>query len=446
MSEILEREIPKSKEEEDVEKKKKKSEKAKEEHFFSSIFRLFGYVIKNETQFFTICKWLIFLVFLFVELFIVLKNIPYFYKENGWLILSVMFVVMAILTLSETLQLFAVKSRGWKMFFYVLDAVSACAFFSFASSTDSLIIYLLVLTEFYISAGKIKSTVLVFLISMPVYAVGFALNIRLRISVEIDLLPFLWEALGAIVALTVHYIASYIALTFYRQYLRLDRTLAELDESKKELEKAYAVVAEVTALEERQRIAKEIHDTAGHSLTMVIMQTEHAKRIVEENPEEAKQKIVAANLQARHALGELRDSVHLLSGFEEKKTLRSMLVGIINESTDGTGIIIRWEIENLFLSETKARFICNSLKEGIANGLRHGNATAFWFELKEEENKIVFLLSDNGKGIEKEDLKMGFGLSTMQERIRSFGGEAEIESETGEGFELKLTLPMDVEE
>jgi signal transduction histidine kinase len=277
---------------------------------------------------------------------------------------------------------------------------------------------------------------------MPIYAVCYTAK---RLTwLDIGFTEIFRESLGTILALTAHFLVMHVALAFYRQYLRLDKTLQELDVSKKELEKAYAVVAEVSALEERQRIAKEIHDTAGHSITTVIMQTEAAKRILEENPAEAKSKIVAANLQAKHALEELRDSVHLLSGNNANQTLKTALENIIHESTDGTGIKIRSSIEEIEVSEAKFRFLCNTLKEGISNGLRHGGATAFWFELKREESSLYFLLSDNGRGAGTK-LTLGFGLSTMQERARSLGGEAYFES-LEEGFELRLALPADMED
>ena len=192
-----------------------------------------------------------------------------------------------------------------------------------------------------------------------------------------------------------------------------------------------------------ERIAKDIHDTAGHSITTVIMQTEVAKRIIDKNPEEAKTKIISANLQAKHALEELRDSVHLLSGMQKGETLKTALEKIIHESTDGTGLTVRSQIEDVVVSPAKHRFLCNTLKEGISNGLRHGTATAFWFELKEESNKIAFLLSDNGNGVDINDLRLGFGLSAMQERARAFGGEVRFHSEKDEGFELHLFLPSD---
>ena len=243
----------------------------------------------------------------------------------------------------------------------------------------------------------------------------------------------------------VHFLLVNFCVRFYRQYIRLTSALKELDESKAELQKAYDNLAEVTALEERQRIARDIHDTAGHSITTVIMQTEAAKLIIDTRPEEAKSKIIAANLQAKHALEELRESVHLLSGVSEKETLKSALESILNESSDGTGIRIRSDIDDISVSDAKYRFLCNALKEGISNGLRHGGATAFWFELKSAGGKLRFLLSDNGSGVALDSLKEGFGLSGLSGRAESFGGEAWFVSEPEEGFEIHLVLPADPE-
>ena len=161
--------------------------------------------------------------------------------------------------------------------------------------------------------------------------------------------------------------------------------------------------------------------------------------------EEAKQKIIAANVQAKHALEELRDSVHLLSGGKGKQTLASALQVIVHESTDGTGITVRSDIQDIPVSPAKFRFLCNSLKEGISNGLRHGGATAFWFECKKDGDKIRFLLSDNGTGVNGE-IPFGFGLTGMMDRAKSLGGEVRFVYEQDEGFEVHLTLPMDTEE
>ncbi len=424
-----------------------KARKSEERGLRAYFVRLFNrYDIRDEKQFVMLGKWLIFLLLLVVEALILLQHLYEFSLRGGWGTLFAIVSVETALTLSSAMKFFIVQKKKGRLGFYLFDVVAGCAFLFITDGSYPLIVYMLVLTALYFGADKFMSAWSLLCIALPMYAISYAINAYIDFDGTVRLVPLLTQSLGSVFALLVHFLIVQVALAFYRQYLRLDKALSELDESKKQLEKAYAVVAEVTALEERQRIAKEIHDTAGHSLTTVIMQTESAKLILEKNPEEAKQKIVSANLQAKHALEELRDSVHLLSGGRENKTLQSALQEIIHESTDGTGITIRSEIEDVRVSPAKFRFICNTLKEGVSNGLRHGGATAFWFSFKRENDALSFLLSDNGKGADTDTLKLGFGLTGMQTRAKSLGGTMELQSELGDGFELRLTLPVDAEE
>ena len=421
------------------------AEKWEENRFRAYFVRLFEkYDIRNEARFINFGKWLIFIILIWLEILIFLQYFSNIVQQNDrWPIFGLLLGVEAVLTVAEALTLFRKKDNSGKTVLYVIDALAACALMFFTDGTYPVVIYMLILTEFYIDAVRAKSSVAIFCICLPVYIVSNAIKYFVLAKGEVVFLRVLTQSLGGVFALAVHFMVVNVALAFYRQFLKLDKTTKELDESNRKLEKAYAMAAEASALKERQRIAKEIHDTAGHSITTVIMQTEAAKLIIDQDTEEAKNKIIAANLQAKHALEELRDSVHLLSGMTGNMTLKMSLEYIIHESTDGTGVKIRSQIEDLAVTEAKYRFLCNSLKEGISNGLRHGKATAFWFELKKQEDALFFLLSDNGVGFSGDGLKMGFGLSTMRERARAFGGEATFESEIEEGFELCITLPLD---
>ena len=402
------------------------------------------YDIRNEKEFLSFLKWLLFAALLVLDVVMVLQQLNTL--DADWLRFALFLGTEIILTVSVALKLFAIQSNTGKIVFYVLDGIAACCISFFMDGLYPLIAHILVLTGFYIGAEKTGASIWLLIISVVVYALFYGLKIYFKGLPIPNLLVLFRDSIGAILLFVCHFLAVHIALAFYQQFLKLESALSELDESKKELEKAYAVVAEVSALEERQRIAKDIHDTAGHSITTVIMQTEAASRILETSPEEAKAKIVAANLQAKHALEELRDSVHLLSGSTQSKTLKDALLGIIHESTDGTGLKIRSSIQDVVVVEAKYRFLCNTLKEGISNGLRHGGATAFWFELKAEDGRISFLLSDNGTGLTTAQLQLGFGLSTMMERAKALGGEIKFDSQTDEGFEILLTLPLDTEE
>ena len=427
-----------------TDEKKDKTGQGEEKKFRTYFLRLFGWDdVRSEEQFHHQGRKLFFILLLLVEALVILQRIGIFLNGGEFSGLLVSFAVTLTLAISMAFQLFVAKKKKGKTAFFITEAVAAALFLFFAGGSYAILVYALVLTQFYIELTQPKQAFALFLAATLFYMSCIGVRVWMNSGeMPTDIVQLIEISFSSILTLVTHFVVVQIALAFYRQYFKLNRTLTELDESKRELEKAYAELEEVTALKERQRIAKDIHDTAGHSITTVIMQTESAKRIIDSNPEEAKGKIVAANLQAKHALEELRNSVHLLSGIHENMTLKSALLAIIHESMDGTGITIRSEIEDVTVKEGKYRFFCNALREGISNGIRHGGATAFWFELKELEGKIYFLLSDNGKGVDGE-VEMGFGLKTMKERAHAFGGALTIITGLEEGFEFRLEVPMD---
>ena len=399
------------------------------------------YNFRDLESFTNLLQRMIFTLLVIVVGFMLLQHIADYKRLGGWRTLFPLIIIAVVLVGMEAWKLSRIKRQVPFLWVYGVQALAVSAMSFVTSSTSAMVVYMIVLTELYISFEGKRPLPRMFLLGVGIYIAATILQ-NFMLFQPLSLLAIITQLVSVTFALTMHFICTQIALSFYRQFLRLNSALRELNESKRELEKAYAVVAEMTALEERQRIAKDIHDTAGHSLTTVIMQTESAKLLINENPNEAKDKIIAANLQAKHALEELRNSVHVLSGRQENQALKNALQKIVQESTDGTGSIIRSKIENVQVNNDQFRFLCNSLKEGISNGLRHGKATAFWFSLMEVDGEIRFLLSDNGNGAKDNTLQLGYGLSTMQERARALGGKMLIESQDGEGVELQLILPQ----
>ena len=356
---------------------------------------------------------------------------------------------VSALVIENAIKTWALKSYKPKIACYVIDILALMTLTIFTDAALISTLYIVILSEFYLeskslsaSIAMVVSSIVLFLVTM---AVSGVVTERETIMGVDDIFSILANAFNDLLLIALHFLVVNFSIQIYRKSRELNEKNEELKKSNERLTEAYEELKEVTALEERQRIAKDIHDTAGHSITTVIMQTEAAKLVLEENPEEAKRRIAAANLQAKHALEELRESVHLLSGSTEPLTLKDMLLNIIHDSTDGTDIAIRYSIDDVHLCDAKQRFICNTLKEGISNGLRHGNASAFWFELKRERepDRISFLLSDNGTGLELGGLKEGFGLSGMHRRAESLGGNVWFETEIDEGFEIHMTLPPD---
>lgn len=397
--------------------------------------------LNKETSLIFIGKILIFFLLVFFEIVIIAQHAVEWANEEQWWRIGVTAFVEIILTGAEAYKLFVTNKRVEKIFCYALDFIGSFLLVIITSSAFLSVLYLLILTEIYISTEKIVPATVVFAICIPSYVALYSIVLFLQAGEQLSILKLFAQTSTAIVALSLHFVIVNFIMIFYRQYVKLERTIKELDESKMELQNAYDELEEATLLRERQRIAKDIHDTAGHSITTVIMQTEAAKLIFDDKPEEAKQKIIAANLLAKNALEELRNSVHLLSGRSENLSLREALQQIVDESSEGTGIKIRSSIQEIVVSEEHQRFLCNTLKEGISNGLRHGGATAFWFELRLNEGKVEFLLSDNGVGAKMLEIKEGLGLYGMKERAERMGGEISFSSEPNEGFEILLKLP-----
>ena len=403
-------------------------------------------------------KWgnvLIFCLLIFVEVLILFvnSNTLYFSAIRAWWVLL---PACALMTAENAVKIWAFHTFREKIACYVLDTLLLIVLTIFSDGSLISSLYMIILSEFYLGQKEIGGSIAMGAASIVLFLAAFAVSGILK-GENVHVANLISNAFNDLLLLALHFLGFNLAIQIWRKNRELADMLEELEESNKEvnsaysqleesnrkLQAAYRELHEVTALEERQRIAKDIHDTAGHSITTIIMQTEAAKLAIERDPEGAKRSVVAANLQAKHALEELRESVHLLSGSRTQMTLKDMLLDIVHESTDGTGIAVRCDIDDVSLCDAKCRFLCNTLKEGISNGLRHGKATAFYVELKKTGKDVNFLLSDNGTGMEISSLKEGFGLRGMHSRAASLGGTVWFETEIDEGFEIHLRLPLD---
>lgn len=308
-------------------------------------------------------------------------------------------------------------------------------------------LYCIVLTQFYITTNNLRNRVILFGISIIAYFGSIILcwsivNKDDLAKLSKDIVQFFGDIMFGTFIISVHFVVTNFILQFYRNSLQLRRALSEADESRQQLKSVYEKLSQTAVFEERNRIAKDIHDNAGHSLTTVIMQTEAAKLMIEANPEEAKKRIISANLQAKNALEQMRESVHILAGRSQTTTIKDEIEEIIAQTIGGTEFKIRFNIDEVTIEGERRRFICNTVKECLSNGIRHGSATAFYVEMKKLDDSVTVLISDNGNGTDGE-ISEGFGLRGIRERTEKLGGECYFSSEKDEGFEVKITLPIE---
>lgn len=215
----------------------------------------------------------------------------------------------------------------------------------------------------------------------------------------------------------------------------------EKDEVYGHLSEAYEKVEIMTASSERNKIAREIHDTVGHTLTTVLIEMEACKRLMDKDIIKAKEKISLAQAQVKKGLNDIRSSVRILENGKEIMNFWDSLNTFIIECQMHSDIIVKSHIDSsMNIYDSAKKVIYRALQEGLTNGMRHGKSTAFIFKLFKDKKSIRFSLEDNGIGAIA--LTKGFGLRSMEERVKELGGQLDIYSEEGEGFCIYIKLPL----
>lgn len=226
------------------------------------------------------------------------------------------------------------------------------------------------------------------------------------------------------------------------QYLtkNLEQQVEERTESlQKSMQATTEALTEMTVYAERNRIAQEIHDIVGHTLTSTILQIEAGRRLISKDMDGAIVRLKEAQDLVRHSLSEIRNSVHMLK--EDKYyNVETALSLLIQDTKRNTGVEIHAEIDAVgHLPVIMKKLIFHALQEGLTNGIRHGKSNEFRFSLKDNGVSVQFMLMDNGEGAD--NITMGFGLKMMQERVQQLKGTFYIHSEKHKGCLVRFDLP-----
>lgn len=393
-------------------------------------------VLKNPTRLKNLLGVIIGVILVIIESIILAQFLSLPEMPAVWEIVSLS-ACMFVLDVLCFVELYLIKTLKARIVIYCFDFILLLFICMLTGSTYLAGLYCVILSQLYLNVPDLRTKTVTLIISCVAFAATCVAGWIIRRND--DFFDMVSATVVGTIIIVVHFAVVNFLLAFYRNNIKLTKALKEADESKKELEEAYTQLSETAVFKERNRIARDIHDNAGHSMTAVIMQTEAAKLLMDTNPEEAKNKIIAANIQAKNALEQMRESVHLLAGRSEALSLKEEIGEIIAQTIDGTDVKIRFDIADLNLSGDRRRFICNSLKECLSNGMRHGGAGAFYVELAEADGKVVLTVSDNGGGL-PEDFKEGYGLKGIREKAAAFGGGIVYESESGDGCEITITI------
>ncbi|BFT75432.1 sensor histidine kinase [Paenibacillus sp. P36] len=214
-----------------------------------------------------------------------------------------------------------------------------------------------------------------------------------------------------------------------------------IHEQNNALEQYANQIEQLTLLEERNRMARELHDTVGHTFTSVIMGMDAVSYLIEAAPDKAKEKLDVLRGVTRNGLEEVRRSIHQMVPKEGDMLLSQQLTRLANEFALHTGTQIRFTTvgEEFEIPKQTKLSLIRCLQESLTNAKRHGRATTVEIKLNYVDDGVGIRIEDDGVGTEQ--LKVGFGINAMQERIFALQGTLQVSSTVGQGTVVECFIP-----
>ncbi len=223
-----------------------------------------------------------------------------------------------------------------------------------------------------------------------------------------------------------------------------ERLLAELQQAHRALQE-YAAKAEALAVaEERNRLAREMHDTLGHRLTVSAVQLEAAERLIPSQPQRAAEMVATVRGQVRAALHELRQTVAALrQPLEDNLPLERALPRLVADFQQAAGMPVDLEMPESLppLTPRQRLTLFRTAQEGLTNIHKHASAARAWVRLEAAEGRVTLQVADDGKGPQDEG-HGGFGLRGLEERAQHLGGALRFGPRPQGGSLLEVSLPL----
>jgi len=230
--------------------------------------------------------------------------------------------------------------------------------------------------------------------------------------------------------------------------VQAEELLAEVKHAHHQLQVYAEQVAALATFEERNRVAREIHDSLGHALMAITVQLEKALVYHDSHPQEAVQAIRDAKSVAKDALQDVRRSVRTLRTEQEAFSC-TRAIELLVERLRSSSLLVDFVVTGS--EETFSRQALMTLyrvaQEGFTNIQKHAQATTVQVSLCFEEEEARLSINDNGRGFDAlylltqlEELEEGYGLRGIQERLELVGGSFRLESQPGSGTHLSVTV------
>jgi len=205
----------------------------------------------------------------------------------------------------------------------------------------------------------------------------------------------------------------------------------ERDHHRSQLEAALEENQRLAAIAERERIARDLHDLLGHTLSLITLKAELAAKLAERDPQRAAQEMREVERISRKATAQVRQAVQGYKSRGLQGELASARLAL-----EAAGVRFEYYAQALALSPTQETVIGMALREAVTNVIRHSGATRCAIRLLKEADRVVLEVEDDGRGGVLEE---GSGLRGMRQRAEALGGSLEYSGDGG--TRLRLWLP-----
>jgi signal transduction histidine kinase len=244
-------------------------------------------------------------------------------------------------------------------------------------------------------------------------------------------------------ALIFTIVFTLLAVSAEKSRSEMERLANELSAANRKL-REYAVQAEeLAATRERNRLAREIHDSLGHYLTVVNVQIEAARTLWDRDSTRAQNALAKAQSLTREGLQDIRRSVAALrtSPLDNTPLIDALRQLVAESQTAGLAMEFKIVGETRPLSPLAEQTLYRAGQEGLTNVRKHAQASRVAFMLDfQASNQVCLLVNDNGVGA-TQSVASGFGLVGLRERAQILGGEARVNTSPNAGFTLEIVVP-----
>lgn len=224
-----------------------------------------------------------------------------------------------------------------------------------------------------------------------------------------------------------------------RQVYSLQRMADEKADYAKSAHKA-------AVIEERQRIARDLHDAVSQELFGLAMLSETALKLFDNKPATAREQMQEVVQSAHQAQAEMRALLlHLRPVYLTGETLEEGVQKLIDTIEQKSNLSFQIDIDDVLdLKEVVEEHLFRIIQESLSNILRHANADKVQLEIKRKQKEIYVRIEDNGIGFDPEkqqENKVSYGLKTMKERSEELGGTFTVRSKQGQGTYIYIRIP-----